>query len=80
MAVLHRGPGRSFEFSNEEERREAIDHIRLMARRKYLGEREARRTRTNWAFSVGEARRVRAGREQVVPTFPKRDWESINGS
>ncbi|CAK9101507.1 unnamed protein product [Durusdinium trenchii] len=50
------GPGRSFEFSNEEERREAIDHIRLMARRKYLGEREARRTRTNWAFSVGEVK------------------------
>eukprot|EP00913_Durusdinium_trenchii_P020973 g19708.t1 len=36
------GPGRSFEFSNEEERREAIDHIRLMARRKYLGEREVK--------------------------------------
>ena len=34
--------GRQVEFQNEEERREAIDHIRLMARRKYLGEREAR--------------------------------------
>ena len=32
--------GRQFEFNNEEERREAIDHIREMARRKYLGERE----------------------------------------
>lgn len=38
--------GRQVEFQNEEERREAIDHIRLMARRKYLGEREAR---ARWA-------------------------------
>lgn len=34
--------GRQFEFNNEEERREAIDHIRETARRKYLGEREVR--------------------------------------
>eukprot|EP00434_Breviolum_minutum_P009872 symbB.v1.2.008698.t1/scaffold543.1/size336731/11 len=34
--------GRQFEFNNEEERREAIDHIREMARRKYLGEREVK--------------------------------------
>jgi len=33
---------KQFEFQNEEERREAIDHIRLMARRKYLGEREVK--------------------------------------
>mmetsp|Transcript_12507 Transcript_12507/g.32136 ORF Transcript_12507/g.32136 Transcript_12507/m.32136 type:complete len:1020 (-) Transcript_12507:25-3084(-) len=30
------------EFSNEEERRQAIEHIRLIARRKYLGEREVK--------------------------------------
>jgi len=34
--------GRQFEFNNEEERREAIDHIRETARRKYLGEREVK--------------------------------------
>jgi len=31
---------RDFEFDNEEERRLALEHIRLVARRKYLGERE----------------------------------------
>ncbi|CAE8625044.1 unnamed protein product [Polarella glacialis] len=33
---------KSFEFSNDDERREAIEHIRMTARRKYLGEREVK--------------------------------------
>eukprot|EP00927_Polykrikos_kofoidii_P041813 TRINITY_DN35666_c0_g1_i1.p1 TRINITY_DN35666_c0_g1~~TRINITY_DN35666_c0_g1_i1.p1 ORF type:complete len:1031 (-),score=239.10 TRINITY_DN35666_c0_g1_i1:299-3391(-) len=33
---------REFVFANDDERREAIEHIRLIARRKYLGEREVK--------------------------------------
>lgn len=33
---------KEFEFANEEERVEAVEHIRLLARRKYLGEREVK--------------------------------------
>lgn len=33
---------RQFEFKSEEERQEAIEHIRMIARRKYLGEREVK--------------------------------------
>eukprot|EP00929_Paragymnodinium_shiwhaense_P066011 TRINITY_DN33070_c0_g2_i1.p1 TRINITY_DN33070_c0_g2~~TRINITY_DN33070_c0_g2_i1.p1 ORF type:complete len:1026 (-),score=251.80 TRINITY_DN33070_c0_g2_i1:7-3084(-) len=33
---------REYQFSNDDERREAIDHIRTVARRKYLGERETK--------------------------------------
>jgi len=37
------GPGRGeFEFTDEQERNEAIEHIRMVARRKYLGEREVK--------------------------------------
>eukprot|EP00405_Crypthecodinium_cohnii_P043093 CAMPEP_0206560412 /NCGR_PEP_ID=MMETSP0325_2-20121206/20997_1 /ASSEMBLY_ACC=CAM_ASM_000347 /TAXON_ID=2866 /ORGANISM="Crypthecodinium cohnii, Strain Seligo" /LENGTH=1039 /DNA_ID=CAMNT_0054062145 /DNA_START=73 /DNA_END=3188 /DNA_ORIENTATION=+ len=36
------GAGRSFEFNSEQERAEALEHIRTIARRKYLGEREVK--------------------------------------
>ena len=52
LAACAGSGGRQVEFQNEEERREAIDHIRLMARRKYLGEREARTV--GWAYGDGE--------------------------
>lgn len=35
-------PAEEFNFASEEDRREAIEHIRLIARRKYLGEREVK--------------------------------------
>ena len=47
--------GRQMDFQNEEERRDAIDHIRLMARRKYLGEREALSGAAQGGLVVGEA-------------------------
>eukprot|EP00930_Biecheleria_cincta_P058419 TRINITY_DN44257_c0_g1_i1.p1 TRINITY_DN44257_c0_g1~~TRINITY_DN44257_c0_g1_i1.p1 ORF type:complete len:1042 (-),score=197.45 TRINITY_DN44257_c0_g1_i1:241-3255(-) len=40
LAAEHEQSRKQFEFKDDEERREAIEHIRLTARRKYLGERE----------------------------------------
>jgi len=56
--------GRQFEFNNEEERREAIDHIREMARRKYLGEREV---------GGGTYGRKMGGLESWEPSTPMED-------
>jgi len=42
LASAAQNEAREYNFSNEEERRDAIEHIRTIARRKYLGEREVK--------------------------------------
>eukprot|EP00403_Amphidinium_massartii_P006124 CAMPEP_0178378190 /NCGR_PEP_ID=MMETSP0689_2-20121128/4302_1 /TAXON_ID=160604 /ORGANISM="Amphidinium massartii, Strain CS-259" /LENGTH=1033 /DNA_ID=CAMNT_0019998259 /DNA_START=10 /DNA_END=3111 /DNA_ORIENTATION=+ len=62
---------KEFEFANEEERRDAISHIRTIARRKYLGEREQkiadlRARQTNDAEWLLQGENLTAGEQQYM--------------
>merc|ERR1712187_968440 len=86
---------REFVFTNDDERREAIDHIRKIARRKYLGEREVkisdlRGRQVNDAEWLLSGEQLTKGEEQYVTLekqlynvakqrMEERDMEKVDG-